>query len=85
TVIGAEVPDVNPERAKTPCAERPGLMSSVMTEISGSANVEVDKDGVLVSRNRSDEKRDLLDAIIERQGELPPLTTPTAPVSRPNR
>lgn len=80
-VIGAPVPDPDPIKAKIPEPEKPGMMSKLLTEVTGYANVTVDKNGVLISKDK--EKGDLLDQVIANQGILPDNATPvTAPLNR---
>ena len=83
-VIGGTVPEPNPERKNIPCVERPSMLQSVKAEVLGQTPLTVYKSGVLVDKDHSKERRDLLDGIIERQGELPPLTTPDA-ITAPRR
>jgi tetratricopeptide (TPR) repeat protein len=80
-VIGGAVPEPNPERKSVPCAERPGMLATMKAEVLGVTPLTVDKSGVLVDKNHSKERRDLLDGVIERLGELPPLTSPDAVTS----
>ena len=75
--IGAPVPAPDPIKAKLLPPERPGMVSSLLTEITGSANVSVGKDGVLISKDGK-EGTDLIDRAIANGGTLP-ATTPMAP------
>ncbi len=80
-VIGAPIPDPDPVKVKMPEPEKPGMMSKLLTEVTGYANVTVDKNGVLISKDK--EKGDLLDQVIANQGILPDNATPvTAPLNR---
>jgi tetratricopeptide (TPR) repeat protein len=80
-VIGAPIPDPDPIKAKIPEPEKPGMMSKLMTEVTGYANVTVDKNGVLISKDK--DKGDLLEQVIANQGVLPDNATPvTAPLNR---
>jgi outer membrane protein assembly factor BamD len=82
-VIGAPVPDPDPIKAKIPEPEKPGMVSKLLTEVTGMANVTVDKNGVLISKDRGKDDRDLLDEVIANQGILPDNATPvTAPLNR---
>jgi outer membrane protein assembly factor BamD len=78
--IGAPIPAPDPIKEKMLPPERPGMMASLLTEITGSANVSVGKDGVLISKNGK-EGTDLIDRAIANGGTLP-ATTPTAPQQR---
>ena len=80
-VIGAEVPTPNPQRVNMVEPERPGFMGSLMSEVLGTINITVDKNGVLISKDKN-EGNDLIDKAIQRGGTLPDDTTPTAPVQR---
>jgi outer membrane protein assembly factor BamD (BamD/ComL family) len=80
-VIGAEVPTPNPQRVNMVEPERPGFMGSLVSEVLGTINITVDKNGVLISKDKN-EGNDLIDKAIQRGGTLPDDTTPTAPVQR---
>jgi outer membrane protein assembly factor BamD len=80
-VIGAEVPTPNPQRVNLVEPERPGLMGSLMSQVLGTINITVNKNGVLISKDKN-EGNDLIDKAITRGGTLPDDTTPTAPVQR---
>lgn len=80
-IIGAPIPDPDPIKLKIPEPEKPGMMSKLLTEVTGFANVTVDKNGVLISKDK--DKGDLLDQVIANQGTLPENVTPvTAPLNR---
>lgn len=82
-VIGAPVPDPDPIKAKIPEPEKPGMMSKLLTEVTGYANVTVDRNGVLISKDKGKDDRDLLDEVIANQGVLPDNATPvTTPLNR---
>jgi len=80
-IIGAAIPDPDPIKLKIPEPEKPGMVSKLLTEVTGYANVTVNKNGVLISKEN--EKGDLLDQVIANQGVLPENVTPvTAPLNR---
>lgn len=82
-VIGAAIPDPDPIKSKIPEPEKPGMVSKLLTEVTGYANVTVDKNGVLIVKDKDKEQRDLLDQVIANQGILPDNATPvTAPLNR---
>lgn len=82
-VIGAPVPEPDPIKSKIPEPEKPGVVSKLLTEVTGMANVTVDKNGVLISKDKSKEDKDLLDLVIANQGLLPDNATPvTSPLNR---
>jgi outer membrane assembly lipoprotein YfiO len=68
--IGAPIPD--PDKIAIqykPRPERPGMMQKLLTEVAGTANVTVDKNGVLISKD-SKASNDLIDEAIANQGQL---------------
>jgi outer membrane protein assembly factor BamD len=79
TKIGASVPDPDPIKIGMPKPERPGMMTKILTEVVGSADVTVDTNGVIISKNSKDGS-DLIDKAIAAGGQLPPLTP--VPVER---
>jgi outer membrane protein assembly factor BamD len=83
-VIGGSIPEPNPERKAVPCVEGPSMLQTLKSEVIGTTPLTVDKSGVLVDKDHSKERRDLLDGIIERQGELPDLSAPDA-ITSPRR
>jgi tetratricopeptide (TPR) repeat protein len=80
--IGAPVPPPDPIKAPLPKPERPGMMSVLFTEISGSANVTVDKNGVLISKDGK-AGNDLIDEAIANQGQLRSVVKPVENLRRP--
>lgn len=79
-IIGAAIPDPDPERARVPKPEKASFTQRILTEVTGSADVTVNKNGVIISK--SDKGGDLIDVAIRNQGNLPETETPTAPVQR---
>lgn len=75
--IGAAVPEAE-KNAIQDEPEKPGMMDKLKTNVLGSANVTVDKDGVLISHD-SKETADLIDQVLQNNGQLPTsaLTGPT--------
>ncbi len=84
SIIGAPIPEPDPARKNVVAPERPGFMGSLMQEITGRANVNTSRDGILISRD-SKQGGDLIDEALKYNGELPASTTPVAPVHRTNR
>ena len=80
-IIGAAIPEADPARKNVVAPERPGFMGSLMQEISGRADVNVSKDGILISKDSKD-GGDLIDEALRYNGQLPATTTPVAPVQR---
>src|ERR1043166_5736910 len=69
-LIGATIPETNPDRANiTPCAQ-PSFFQNVKNEIFGIYPMTIDKDGVLISKDFDKEKFELIDQIIENQGDI---------------
>jgi hypothetical protein len=60
---------------------RPGLMGNLVSEMLGTITITVNKNGVLISKDKN-EGADLIDKAIQRGGTLPDDATPTAPVQR---
>ena len=78
-IIGAPIPEPDPERKTMAGPERPGFMKNVMQQVAGRAEVTVGKDGILISRD-SKEGDDLIDEALKYNGQLPSNVTPKAPV-----
>lgn len=69
-LIGSTIPEANPDRKNVePCAE-PGFLANFKNQLFGIYPMTIDKDGVLVSRNFDKEKFELIDQIIENQGDI---------------
>jgi outer membrane protein assembly factor BamD len=85
SIIGAPIPEPNPARKNVMPAERPGFMGSLMQQVSGRADVTVNGDGVLISKDKKEGRTDLIDEAVKYNGQLPANVTPTAPVQRSNR
>lgn len=81
TLIGASVPPPNPDRPKTAACEQPGFLASFKNQFFGIYPMTIDKDGVLLGKNFDKSKFELIDQIIENQGDIlanqipPSLTT----------
>ena len=56
-------------------------MSNLMQQVSGRADVTVNKNGILISKDGK-EGSDLIDEALRYNGTLPALTTPEAPTQR---
>ncbi|HEX8142619.1 MAG TPA: outer membrane protein assembly factor BamD [Pyrinomonadaceae bacterium] len=78
TKIGAAIPDPDPIKKTLPPPVRPGRMQKVMSEVLGTVDLTIDKNGVLISK---DDKsgNDLIDIVLRNQGELPSSAMPGAP------
>jgi tetratricopeptide (TPR) repeat protein len=79
-VIGAAIPDLS---APNPCSKRQpqSFMGNLMQQVSGKANVTINKNGILISKDGK-EGSDLIDEALRYNGTLPASTTPNAPTQR---
>jgi outer membrane protein assembly factor BamD len=82
-IIGAPIPEADPARKNAGSAVRPGFMGNLMQQVTGRAEVNVRKDGILISKDGK-EGQDLIDEALKYNGQLPEVTTPSAPVQRGN-
>lgn len=71
--IGAPIPDPDPIKKNIPKPERPGMMQNLLTEITGSADVTVNNNGVIISKS-SKGGGDLIDEAIAHQGQIQSVT-----------
>lgn len=69
-LIGAKIPEPNPERMKVLPAEKKSFITNFKNEFLGTYPLTIDKDGVLMTNKFEKEKFELIDQIIENQGEL---------------
>ena len=79
-IIGAPVPE---KSAPNPCSRRQpqSFMGNLMQQVSGRADITVNKNGILISKDGK-EGSDLIDEALRYNGTLPALTTPDAPTQR---
>lgn len=79
-IIGAPIPD---KSAPNPCAKRQpqSFMGNLMQQVSGRANVTINKNGILISKDGK-EGADLIDEALRYNGSLPANTVPEAPTQR---
>ncbi|HEX3281216.1 MAG TPA: outer membrane protein assembly factor BamD [Pyrinomonadaceae bacterium] len=85
SIIGAPIPEPNPERKRVMPADKPGFMGNLMQQVSGRADVTVNGDGVLISKDKKEGTNDLIDEAVKNNGQLPANATPLAPVQRSTR
>lgn len=85
SIIGAPIPEPDPSRRNVMPAEKPGFMGSLMQQVSGRADVTVNPNGILISKDKKEGATDLIDQAVKYNGQLPAMTTPVAPVQRSNR
>jgi outer membrane assembly lipoprotein YfiO len=69
-IIGEPVPEPNPERAGFPLPKDESFLRNFRNELFGIYQMTIDKDGVLMTKNFNRERFELIDQIIENQGEL---------------
>jgi outer membrane protein assembly factor BamD len=81
-LIGAPVPEPDPIKANQPEPEMPSFTQRIMTEVTGSADITVDKNGILISKDKDNEGKDLIDQAIANQGQIAPSSVPVAPINR---
>jgi outer membrane protein assembly factor BamD len=79
-IIGAPIPEKSKPNS---CAKRQeqSFMGNLMQQVSGKADVTVNKNGILISKDGK-EGADLIDEALRYNGSLPALTTPDAPINR---
>lgn len=80
-IIGAPVPDPLPGRQNAAPPPRLGFMADLMQQVSGKADINVRRDGILISKDGKG-GTDLIDEALKYNGQLPESTTPAAPVQR---
>src|SRR5689334_17062276 len=82
-IIGAPIPE---KSAPNPCSKRQSqsFMGNLMQQVSGRADVTVNKNGILISKDGK-EGTDLIDEALKYNGQLPEKRTPDAPTQRSPR
>ncbi|MFN2492371.1 MAG: outer membrane protein assembly factor BamD [Pyrinomonadaceae bacterium] len=85
SIIGVSIPAADPSRQSVMPAARPGFMGSLIQQVVGKADVTVDPDGILISKNKKEGANDLIDEALRYNGSLPSNVTPVAPVQRGTR
>jgi outer membrane assembly lipoprotein YfiO len=69
-LIGASVPAANPERMKVLPPEKKSFIANFRDELFGLYPLTIDKDGVLMTNDFDKTKFELIDQIIENQGDI---------------
>ena len=79
-IIGAPIPE---KSTPNPCSKRQpqSFMGNLMQQVSGKADVTVNRNGILISKDGK-EGTDLIDEALRYNGSLPEMTTPDAPTQR---
>jgi len=68
-IIGAAIPEPDPvKKTLAPCL-RPGFVSNMKQQITGSANIATSNDGILITKHG--EGTDLIDKAIQNNGQVP--------------
>ena len=82
-IIGSPIPEKSTQK---PCAKRQpqSFMGNLMQQVSGRADVTVNKNGILISKDGK-EGSDLIDEALRYNGQLPEKRTPDAPTNRSPR
>ena len=75
-LIGATVPTPNPERTKVLPPEKVSFIQNFKNELFGIYPLTIDKDGVLMTDKFDKTKFELIDQIIENQGDISPSQIP---------
>ncbi len=69
-LMGETIPPVNPARKDAPPPEKVSFMTNFKNQFLGIYPMTIDKDGVLMTRDFDKTKFELIDQIIENQGDL---------------
>jgi outer membrane assembly lipoprotein YfiO len=78
TLMGATIPETNPERKNFQQPEKDGFFSNFKNEFFGSYPMTIDLDGVLMTKKFEKDKFELIDQIIKNEGELSANDIPKA-------
>lgn len=70
TLMGATIPTPNPDRMKVMPAEDVSFFQNFRNELFGVYPMTIDKNGVLMTKDFDKSKFELIDQIIENQGDL---------------
>jgi len=77
-LIGAPIPEPNPERASVMPPEKASFFENFKNQFLGIYPLTIDKNGVLMTREFDEKKFELIDQIIENQGEIESSQIPKA-------
>lgn len=69
-LIGATIPDANPERMNILPPEGASFFANFKNQLFGIYPMTIDKNGVLMTKDFDKEKFELIDQIIENQGDI---------------
>src|ERR1041384_255387 len=85
SIIGVPIPEPDPARRILQQPEKAGFMGNLMQQLSGRADVTVNSNGILISKDKKEGVNDLIDEAIKYNGQLPTNVTPVAPVQQTKR
>ncbi|MFL6375694.1 MAG: outer membrane protein assembly factor BamD [Pyrinomonadaceae bacterium] len=77
-VIGATVPEPKPERKEVQPCPQPTFLGNIKNEFLGIYPMTIDKNGVLMTHDFNKERFELIDQIIENQGDITANQIPKA-------
>ncbi|MCU1290569.1 MAG: Competence protein ComL [Acidobacteria bacterium] len=77
-LIGASIPQPNPERMKIIPPENKSFLQNFKNELFGIYPMTIDKNGVLMTRDFDKEKFELIDQVIKNEGDLNSSQIPKA-------
>ncbi len=80
-LIGATVPQPNPERMKVLPPENVSFFQNFKNQLFGIYPMTIDRNGVLMSKDFDKEKFELIDQIIDNQGDILVNQIPQAPTT----
>lgn len=69
-LIGAAIPEPNPERTKLLPPEKKSFIANFKNELFGLYPLTIDKDGVLMTDDFDKEKFELIDQVIKNEGDI---------------
>jgi tetratricopeptide (TPR) repeat protein len=69
-LIGANVPATNPDRANVLSPEKASFFQNFKNQLFGIYPMTIDKNGVLMTKDFDKEKFELIDQVIENQGDI---------------
>ena len=82
SIIGVPIPEPDPARRNVTPPEHPGILGNLMQQVMGRADITVNPNGILISKDNKEDANDLIDEAIKHNGQLPDNVTPVAPVQR---
>ena len=80
-LLGVSVPEPNPDRLKVTPKESPSFFQNFKNQFFGIYPMTIDKNGVLMTKDFDKEKFELIDQIIENQGDILHNQIPQSPTT----